>query len=155
MEEQAFKQTHAQFNPTPCHFAKAILCQCCGCARSQKIHIAERESVACRNELAHQRCAQWLETLYQNARFALKLPNTDLPMPHAKAMKVQCGSPRGLLAALQGTESEETPQVENIDALLERGIAEYGSLQDLPYAQIVRFISQHQLKKRSRRHHKA
>lgn len=151
MEEQAFKRTHAEINPMPCHFAKAILCQCAACARSQKIHIAERESIGCSHEQAHERCGEWLQTLYQNARFALQLPNLELPIPHAKAMKVQCGGPRGLLAALEGEAYVESHPVDNIDAIVEQGIAEYGSLQDLPYAQMVRFINRYSLKKRSRR----
>jgi len=151
MEEKEFKRTHAEFNPTPCYFAKAILCQCCGCTCSQKINIAERESIACTNEQAHQRCGEWLDSLYQNARFVLKLPNVDAPMPHAKAMKIQCGSPRGLLAALEGEAFVETHKVEDIHAVLEQSIVKYGNLQDLPYSQIVRFINQHSLKKRSRR----
>ncbi len=151
MEEQEFKQTHATVNPSPCYFAKAILCQCSGCAHAQKIHIAERESMACRDASGHQRCGAWLEQLYKNARFTLKLPAIEAPIPHAKAMKLQCGSPRGLRAALDN-ETDENPQaVTDINALLERGLAQYGHLEHLPYSQIMRFVHQYTLKKRSRR----
>ncbi len=153
MEEQEFKLILADVNSTPCYFAKAILSQCCGCVHSQKIALAERENVGCRDLLAHKRCGAWLDKLYQNARFTLHLTHSDVPMPHAKAMKVQCGAPQGLQAALAGAEVIEHSPVADIDALLVRALRLYGSLDALPYPLIVRSINAYVLKKRSRRRH--
>lgn len=114
------------------------------------MNIAEREAVACVSPTAQARCIALLEQLYQNARFALKQPRLDSPQLHAKAMKVQCGGLFGLVAVLF-SERTEVSQVENIDALVTQALSTFGDLKKLPYQEIVKFISNYQVRaKRSK-----
>jgi len=140
MDEHEFQQTREKLNQCPCTFEKAILSSRCGCAKCQRLNIAEREAAACVSPAAQARCAVLLEQLYQNARFALKQPRIEGPQPHAKAMKVQCGGLFGLATVL----SEGA--VENIDALVTQALETFGSLEDLPFSEIVKFISHYQVR---------
>jgi hypothetical protein len=150
MDEHEFQKAREGLNQYPCPFEKAILSSRCGCAKSQRLNIAERETAACTSSAAQERCAVLLKQLYQNARFALKQARLEGPQPHAQAMKVQCGGLLGLASVL--SERAEVSPVENIDALLTQAAETFGDLEDLPFSDIVKFISHYQVRaKRSRR----
>ncbi|MEN8217423.1 MAG: hypothetical protein ABFS56_13860 [Pseudomonadota bacterium] len=140
MDEHEFQQTRERLNQCPCPFEKAILSSRCGCAKCQRLNIAERETAACVSHTAQARCAVLLDQLYQNARFALKQPRIEGPQSHAKAMKVQCGGLFGLATVLS-----EGP-VENIHALVTQAVERFGSLEALPFSEIVKFISHYQIR---------
>ncbi|WP_177428173.1 hypothetical protein, partial [Candidatus Venteria ishoeyi] len=71
--------------------------------------------------------------------------------------KVQCGGPRGLQqilsrqAAVIESNQQSPDPVDDIAALLDQAEQQYQDLSKLPYSKIVRFISHHPIKKRSRR----
>jgi hypothetical protein len=138
MEENEYKKTYRSLNNAPCIFARAILRRCCGCSRSQKLFIAEREAVACKSPGGRQRCEEVLEVLRDKAAFALKLPQIDGPLPHAKELKVQCG---GMLGLQESLTHETTEVIDDIHHLLEQAFEEYGSAEALPYTEVVRSIS--------------
>jgi len=141
MEEQEYKATYQEVNPFPCPFGKAILSSRCGCQHFQRVNIAEREAAACRVPEAHTTCTFLLDKLYQNAQFALKLPKLDAPLPHAKAMKVQCGGLLGLKKVLHfSTPEDETKQVTNIYAIVTQALKEFESIEQLPYQEIIRDV---------------
>lgn len=141
MEENEFKKTFRSVNDAPCVFAKALLRRCCACSRAQKLFIAEREAVACKSPGGRQRCEGVLEVLRGKAAFALKLPQIDGPLPHAKELKVQCGGMLGVQESLSG---ERRELVADIHQLLERAFAEYGSAETLPYSEVMRTITAYQ-----------
>ncbi|OQY53572.1 MAG: hypothetical protein DRR08_18215 [Candidatus Parabeggiatoa sp. nov. 2] len=145
MDEQEFQQARERLNQCPCPFEKAVLSSRCGCANFQRLNIAEREAAACILPTAQERCALLLEQLYQNARFALKQPRLEGPQPHAKAMKVQCGGLLGLQAVLV-SEQAEAQRVADIDALVTLALETFGELDKLPYQEIVKFISNYQVR---------
>jgi len=151
MDEQEFQQARENLNQCPCPFEKALLSSRCGCAQFRRLNIAERESAACISPTAQRRCAELLELLYQNARFALKQAHLEGPQPHAKAMKVQCGGLLGLQTVLDSQSAETPAPVENIDALVTQTLDKFGEFQKLPYFEIVKFISNYQV--RAKRDH--
>jgi len=144
MDEHEFQQARERLNQCPCPFEKAILSSRCGCAKCQRLNIAEREAAACVSPAAQARCAVLLDQLYQNARFALKQPRIEGPQPHAKAMKVQCGGLFGLATVL--SEGADVSPVENIDALVTQAMETFGSLENMPFSEIVKFISHYQVR---------
>lgn len=151
MDEEEFQQAREMLNQCPCPFEKTILSNRCGCAKFQRLNIAEREAAACISPAAQARCVVLLEHLYQNARFALKQRRIEEPLPHAKAMKVQCGGLLGLAVALSEDAKALSP-VDNIDRLLVQALDTFGEMKDLPYQDIVKFISNYQVRaKPSRR----
>lgn len=140
MDEKEFKKAFRDVNDAPCVFAKAILRRCCGCSRSQKLFIAEREAVACKSPGARQRCLEVQEQLHLKAMFALRLPHPETVLPHGKELKVQCGGMLGLQQALLD-EQEPSALVADINGLLENAIRDFGSVEALPYGQVVRGIT--------------
>ncbi len=139
MNENEFKQIQERLNQNPCPFQKAILSSRCGCEKSHRLNIAERENVACISTSAQRRCVELFEHFSANARFVFKNLNLEAEaLPHGQAMKVQCGGLFGLAAMF--TEGADFPQVDNIDALVTQSLEKYGDMEKLPYQDIVKFI---------------
>lgn len=145
MEEDVFKSVYRGYDPQGCHFGKAILTRCAGCSRSQRVLIAEREAISCLSRAGHQRCGAFLPLLRAKSVFALGLTQQEQNLPHGKEMKVQCGGV-GALAELVGGNGTD-----DIDGLLQAAERRFGSFGHLPYAEIVRFVSRHTLRRRSGR----
>jgi hypothetical protein len=148
MDENEFKQTYRDYNVSPCAFAKALLTGCAGCSRSQRLNIAEREAMACTSDEAWRHCRELLPLLRTKALFALRLTHAEGALPHGKELKVQCGGLRGLRAALES--SAEGP-VTDVYSLVTAAAADFGSLESLPYGEIVKVVVGYELRKRGRR----
>lgn len=146
MEEQEYKQAYHTLNPTPCVFEKAILSGRCACCRCQRLNIAEREAVACLAEETYPLCTVLLQHLRQSAQFALKLSYHSDSLPHAKEMRVQCGGLLGLQTLLLPEKTQTTYQVKDIDTLIKQAMLHFGQLAQLPYQEIVKFISHYQVR---------
>lgn len=147
MDEKEFQRTHRSVNETPCVFAKALLRRCAGCSRSRKLLIAERETMACNSPAAHLQCETLLGLLREKALFALQIREADGPLPHGKEIKVQCGGLQGLRALLDA----EAEPVEDVHELVVALLARYGSLEPLPYSEVVRAVVHFQSRKRGSR----
>lgn len=143
MDEDAFKNIYGGYDPQRCHFAKAILTRCAGCARSQRVLIAEREAISCLSRAGHERCGTVLPLLREKALFALGLTHSEQRLPHGKEMKVECGG----LGALAGLLEAAAP--DDVDALLQRAEKAYGAVERIPFGEIVGAISRYSLRKRS------
>lgn len=148
MDEQAFKNTYLAVSPLACPFEKAILICQCACRESRRVNIAERIAVSCLESRAQDDCTQLLGLLRHNAAFALKLTHADTVLPHAKHVKVQCGGLIGLHEVLH-PETAAAPQIEDIRGLVLEAQVRFGSLEDLPYNEIVRGIAGFQVRRRS------
>jgi len=148
MDERAFKDAYRAVSPLACPFEKAVLICQCACRESKRVNIAERVTVNCLDDRAQGDCTLLLGLLRRNAAFALKLTHADEPLPHAKDVKVQCGGLRGLHGALR-TEQAAEAGVADIHDLVSEAKARFGSLQALPYSEIVRGVAGFQARKRS------
>lgn len=118
VDEGEYQQTFHEVNHSPCVFGRAMLANCCRCQHGQRIHIAEREAMACLELDARQRCKQTLAKLREISRFALKLPDLNGQLPHAQALRLQCASLRGLRAVLANKQEADDTPVANVAALL-------------------------------------
>jgi hypothetical protein len=143
MDERSFHATRRQLNPLPCVFEKALLCQAAACEAAQRLSLAEREVVACREPLARAACGQLLALLRTNSAFALKLKDTSRILPHAMTMKIQCGGLVGLRDLLDA----EAP-APDILRLVRMAQAEYGALDRLPFSRIVQGVAHWQIRRR-------
>jgi hypothetical protein len=150
MDEHEFHQTLEALNQCPCPFEKAILSGRCACTKCQRLYIAERETAACTLPAAQERCIELLEQLCQNARFALKQTDLSSPLSHIKAMKVQCG---GLLAlqTIFSSEDASVQPIKDIDALVTQAQETFGEFGNLPYQEMVKFISHYQVRRKKGR----
>lgn len=144
MDEHSYHQTRQQLNPLPCVFEKALLCQAVACEAAQRLSLAERELVACRDPVTRAACGQLLTLLRQNSAFALKLKDTQRILPHAMTMKIQCGGLTGLKDLL-----DPEAHAPDVLKLVKRAQAEYGDFENLPFSRIVQGVARWQIRKRS------
>ncbi|MEW6163575.1 MAG: hypothetical protein AB1642_00790 [Pseudomonadota bacterium] len=143
MDEASFHQARQQLNPLPCVFEKALLCQAAACEAAQRLSLAEREVVACREPVARASCGELLQLLRANSAFALKVKDTQRILPHAMTMKIQCGGLTGLKDLL-----DPDAHAPDVLKLVRRAQAEFGALADLPFSRIVQGVAHWQIRKR-------
>lgn len=139
MDENEFKQVYESVNNLRCVYEKAVLTRLFACRNLVRMNIAEREAAGCAQAAAQRQCEELLERTRRNAAFALKLTHVSGPLPHAKELKVQCGGLLGLQACLS-PEPPGHPGVTDIYGLVERARREFGSLERLPYQEVVRSV---------------
>ncbi len=139
MDETEYRQTYREVNERRCVFEKAINARRCSCNKSQRFNLADREGVSCTGESSCNRCKQLLELLRNNASFALQMTSVPGPLPHAKEVKVQIGGMLGIQKLLQPEKSDDD-QVHDINGLAETAVQQFGSLENLPYSEIVKSI---------------
>lgn len=136
LNESAYKATYDERVRLSCPFEKAVLRRCADCDQAHKFNIAEREAVACEAAVARENCLTLHALLHQNAAFVLKLTHPGVPLPHAKEVKVQCG---GLLGVQRLFRPDACP-VENVHALVGEVQRRFGSMQNVPYQEVVKEI---------------
>lgn len=132
MDETAFRQRLSGMIERPCTFGKAVLARCVACSRAERIQIAEREVVTCRDAASFSRCTSLHEHLRHNFSFALRKTSEHAVLSHAQEMRIQCGGLRGLHQILH-----DDCGVEDVDALLAAILMQWGDLADLPYSEVV------------------
>lgn len=137
MDEEAFRQVLEELIAHPCVFEKAVLSACVSCGRAERIQIAEREAVTCLNEASLARCSELHTRLRHGFAFALGAVRNEVTLSHAQEMRVQCGGLRGLQDVLKGN-----IEVEDVDALLENCMRQFGALADIPYSRVVHAAAQ-------------
>ena len=142
MDELAYQASRQSANPAPCVFEKAILAGHAQCSLSRRLSLAEREVVACTQEVARLNCTLLAQLFHERATFALRLPRPGVPLVHAKAMQLQCGGLSGLQAALAAP-------TKDVHELVQRAQTVHASLLDLPWQLIVNSISAWQLRRRA------
>ncbi len=131
-----------------CPFEKAILSARCACEMATRFSVAEQMGVECRSDIARNNCATLLGFLRERARFALKVTDSSASLPFGKELKVMLGGLIGLQR--QMTPDEGAARVQNIHALVQQAQAACGSLESLPYQEIVKSIVSFQGKRRGR-----
>jgi len=149
MDQDAFRETYREVNENFCAFEKSVLINQCNCSKAERFCIAEREGVHCLSEEGQARCLDALSILRDHATFALR-ELTEGKLPHGKAMRVQIGGMRGLNKLLNGDDT----QVPDVDATLQAAIQRWGSLEQLPFSEIMPSIAAYKGKTRARRRQK-
>ncbi len=168
MDEDQYRSAYREMNPTRCYFEKLLLLRYGQCEQSEKLFLAEREAFSCKNAVAQQRCYRLLENLRSSSRFALQITQADSPLPHAKEIKVQVGGLFGLQQLLAdknltetnilndddakfGEQARQQAPIENIFATINETIAQFQTLADIPYNEVVKSIINFKLPERKRR----
>lgn len=125
----------------PCVFRSALFAQLATCSLMAKRSLAEREVLMCRQAPAHMNC-ETLERLFlERATFPLHL-KPGSPMTHATVMRLQAGGLQGLQQAV----ATQTPEVHG---MVQQAQRQFGSLSDLPWADIVAHMLAWQPRRRS------
>lgn len=115
---------------TRCVFGTALLARSAECECAGREARGEQLAVSCNSPGARTHCVALAALLQERARFALRLPPPGRPLRHAQALRLQCGGLAALLGVLGAT-----------DADVHRGVVlaqqRYGSLAELPWAELV------------------
>lgn len=148
MDEDHYRNTYHRINETRCWFEKGINSRRCTCSLMERFNLADREGVRCTDAQAQQFCADFLKTIREKAIFTLQLTKVDGPLPHAKEARVQVGSMLGLLGLQLRSKTLPETEIPDIHQILSRAIEEFGSLDALPYPQLVQAISRVQTRTR-------
>lgn len=146
MDENAYKETYHALNRNECPFEKALIICRHACRNARRIGIGERVAVGCVDPAAQATCKELLALLHQNAAFALHVTDTVV-LPHAKELKVQCGGLRGLFQAVE-PDAEAGALIEDIADLVAQAIADFDSLDKLPYSEIMRAVAHFEARKK-------
>jgi hypothetical protein len=141
MDEAAYRALQRAANHAHCVFEKALIMRRATCELASRHALAERESVACTSPVARTNCATFLGLLSERAAFSLKLSRPEASIPHAIAMKLQCGG----LAGLQHVLLAKEPDVHQLVAAAQH---RWGSLLDLPWPEIVGTVAAWQGRRR-------
>jgi len=136
MDENTYRQVLSTSIARPCTFEKSILTRCAACSLAEKHNVAEREIVACSNELSLERCVALHDALRHNFAFALHKHHIDGPLPHAQEMRIQCGGLRALQYKL-----DDVGEVSDVAELVNQAQQKFGSLDDYPYSKIVQLAN--------------
>ena len=136
VDETAFSHFRGEINCLPCVFERALLARHAVCDLAVSHQIAERESIACTQPVAHEACMRMAELLREKSSFALHLTATQRILPHAMVMKIQCGGLDGLKALL-----DTDALVPNVRRLVRLAGERYGALDDLPFSAIVQGVA--------------
>lgn len=137
MDEDNYREIYRRINGAPCVFEKGILSSKCQCHFQHTFCLADRHGVACTDTVMQINCKAFLDHLRQQTRFVFKI-NIDGPLPHNKEIKVQNGGMLGVQKLLSDGVSET---VEDIAGSMLQAIEKFGSVEALPYDQIMQSVT--------------
>jgi hypothetical protein len=130
-------------NRPACVFERALLARCAACELAAKRLVGEGEAVACSSPVARAACVQLAGLLREKSAFALRLRQTAGVLPHAIIMKLHCGGLNGVKAVLD----PEAP-APDVHRLVRLAMDRHGSLEALPYSEIVQGVAAWQGRRR-------
>lgn len=150
MNENEYRSTYHGLNKRRCVFEKALNSRVCACQMANRFNLADREGVACKSASGQASCAELIQLLRRNARFALAMTRIDGPLPHSREIKVQNGGLLGLQKALS-PEHQDQRKVENIFGIIAHAVEIYGVLDRLPFDEIVQAVVRYEGRRRHSR----
>ena len=157
MEEHEYRSTYNKLTTVRCVFEKALTNQQAKCALSNHFCLADREGYSCKNIESSVKCREVLELLRKKSIFVLKLREVDGPLPHNMEIRIQAGGIKGISKLLDETKPTEAVQagaqtgeviVKDINGVFHQVIEKYGSLEKLPYGEIIQSIVQFKVRRR-------
>ena len=151
MDEQQYKSVYKELNPNRCIFEKAVTNQRCDCEMRRRFVIANRECIACESESALKVCTSTLDSIRNNARFTLKVVTVNGPMPHNKELQVQAGGMLALQNLVSETADSNEKLVRNVYQTLKLALQQFGSLEKLPYNELVKSIVKYESRPKRRK----
>jgi hypothetical protein len=141
VDEAAYRRTREQAVGLPCVFQGALLARCASCELGAKRALAEREVLTCTRPTAHLNCETLERLFHERATFALRL-HPRAPLTHATELRLQSGGLSGLQQVLAAP-------VADVHRMVQQAQADYGSLTELPWEQVVQSIVAWQPRRRT------
>jgi len=153
MDEDNYKSIRNDAVPISCAFEKSVLALRVSCSKSNRINIAERQTVQCESFDCQLQCETWLQVLRGKSLFSLQITNintTKNVLPHAKEMKVQVGGVEGLASLLVTEAGESTPKKrirQDVNHILTTCLEKYGQFTSVPFGDVVKSVVRFHLRK--------
>ena len=152
MEEDEYKSTYSELTSVPCVFEKALTNHRLKCSLSNHFCLADREGYSCENFESSAKCNELLQRLRKNSAFALKIRDIDSVLPHNMEVRVQVGGVTGLAKLVnKNSKVEQLSSLDDIHGVLNQVIEQFGSLDKLPYSEIIQSVVQFQGRRRRQR----
>ncbi len=153
MEEGEYKSKYNDLTTVACVFEKALTNHKAKCKLSKHFCLADREGYSCDRKDAAVKCVELLEKLRESSIFVLKLHVVDGPLPHNMEIRVQVGGVAGLVTLVSEQEIPDAAQhvTKDINGVVMKAIDKFGSLENLPYSEIIKSVVQFQGRRRRQR----
>lgn len=145
MEEDEYKSTYNELASVRCVFEKALTNHRAKCRLSRHFCLADREVYSCKDIESSLKCSELLQKLRKKSVFVLKLHDIDGPLPHNMEIRVQVGGVIGLAKLIDAeADDQEAPLIDDINGIVNEVVGRFGSLDDLPYGEIIQSVVQFQ-----------
>jgi len=131
-----------------CPFGSTLVTEICHCVHADQVVRRGGAEIVCQDEAAYIRCTELFQHLKDVALPAFEVEDDLTTMPHSVLQKIQFG---GLLGLQQLVMEQATDTVADIAGLLESLQTRLGTLDKLPYNEVVSFITEYKLKRRRSR----
>ena len=152
MEEDEYKSTYGELASVRCVFEKALTNNQLKCALANHFCLADREGYSCDSEKLSKKCDKVLQKLRKKSAFVLKLRDVDSPLPHNMEIRVQVGGITGLAKSINAAVGiQEKSPLEDINGIIKQVVDQFGSLDELPYSEIIQSVVQFQGRRRRQR----
>nr|CAA6829027.1 MAG: Unknown protein [uncultured Thiotrichaceae bacterium] len=150
MDEDQYRATYHRINEQRCVYEKAINNRRCDCQYKKPFLLATREGIGCESKAGLNDCDEFLNTLRDGSRFALRETCISGPLPHNKELKVQAGGCIALQQLLHPRQDDEPNNTPDIYKLINTGLSRYGSIDALPYNELVKGVLNYESRRKRR-----
>jgi hypothetical protein len=130
-----------------CPFAVPLTKGQVGCRNAQEVVRRGGSEYDCQSPAHHAVCTELFARLKREALPAFGVEDDLTLMPHSVLVKIQAGGLMGLNRLLGGA----TRSIEDVADLIDRVQERYGSLVQMPYADILGDMTSYKLERRTRR----
>jgi hypothetical protein len=130
-----------------CAFSNTQVTGQFACENGKPVTRRDGPNVVCTSDEAHQQCELLFQRMKQAALPAFGVEDDLLSMPHSVMVKIQFGGLLGL-RRLQGTNTDESADVNNIHGLVVQAIGKHGGLDTIPCQALVEDMTSYKLKRR-------
>jgi hypothetical protein len=128
-----------------CPFGSTLVTETCHCAHADQVIRRGGAEIVCQDEVAYTRCTKLFQHLKNVALPAFEVEDDLTTMPHSVLQKIQFG---GLLGLQQLIMEQAPDTVADVASLLDSLQAKHGTLDNLPYNELVSSITEYKLKRR-------
>ncbi len=128
-----------------CPFGSTLVTGTCHCTYADQVVRRGGAEIICQNAAAYTRCTTLFQKLKDVALPVFEVDDDLTSMPHSVLQKIQFG---GLSGLQQLITQDATGGISDIVSTLDTLEANYGSLDKLPYQELVPVITEYKLKRR-------
>lgn len=125
-----------EINRLPCVFGKAVLAQCAVCELARRVAVGDGDTLACSSPLARAACGTLFGLLREKSAFALGVTTTQRILKHALVLRIQCGGLAGFKQVI-----DPAAHAADVHRLVRAATEQYGSLDALPFSEIVQGVA--------------